>query len=1618
MMTDMLHPSYTFRHAGNSTELLTGFKSQNYRRLVKPCKSCGGRLDVDRDTTPTPETNGIGDDDVDGSGDSVTSGYSDNRGDKVINGLSDLEHSCNCDTAANVKDERKYLSGASKESSNVRKSNKCVFGEHDISEINETTGIDLQELFSKLDELNGIDELNEYGSPSGLNIADTPPGSPTSSMDSASVCSFDHFDFDTSFCSLKSTDTMEPSDLADQLSMVQQMVVEMKTGFSRAMEELSKIQYGDQTLQQQLADSKQYCNEEIVSMKNVVEEIRTEVQKISGRLQEVSDTQRSLQEKLDTYQTDKNMLLDELEQSGVINDQIRLRLTGGTLRENNNVIPPDVAPMVHPYLNSLQNHHRGPEDYNSDSSLTAAVSRSLNLTQALGEKCLNLDFSTTSSDDEDNSRHSRSGSGHRVVKRHRSFQYEETNRQSQKVPPHEQVLEQVHREEAARDIVEVEREYCSQLWSILEDYMNPLRDSELFGRRELHLLFPSYIPHLYEQHCILLRKMEERVKKWKTNGVIGDVFAKFTDSQDGDGLLLYKDFINDFPTIINSMNKWFTHSPQFREIMQSQCLANAPVLTLMLAPLQQIPKYSILLKTLLKYTPVDHPDRYYLESSLGRLKQFLNHMNDDLEHAMQTININNQPVNRSRDTGNSARSKSSASSGEVNHVSRDSGVHSNEEERAKSPLSPNSSRRYLLQMLREKREHGTQGHSTPRGRKSSGGYGSHPDLTNQVPPLQDGRMSPFLASLPQSKMFSSLSKLPLPRENSGRSRSRPHKRQEGNRPAINPHYLRPLTPQVFPSSNSAHNFDSSKRRDDFARQRPASAMEFSYASHDQQDEFLDLLAQQASLAISPPQSTSSDRSRRELQISLQKLLVETGNTDGDFDDQHQEEHRSYNRHHSNAKERMLRQDIQSEMYDNSIDAEKEDYGVYGDDDDDYENDAEFDHNVKPMQLLQDNHRPKIMVPKWRQNASPNPPSSYNSGGVTHITKQQSGSTSEENLAVSLAQSLFDGNKQATLPRDKKSRVQIKDNEVDTNNAPTNGSLKRRSVTNRPVSPVKSIPRQSPLPTTGNVQNGPRGKSLSFDSNASRPTNLNLSTPISVNKTDSVPVTQNSSTVDAVNSKSVSVPRPNSFTKLNDVIAYTADCLEKTDIKVTDDDVTEDQNETLSDESRSPTEKWSKKDILDAVNMKVSSVDSNVTPVEEDNGLNNGETRFSFATSPTKPGTGSSNNDTSSVVYYFQNRDQINKSESSENNVGQQSNIPLFMNKTSTPLKEHKQFVPPVSKSPTNETFGTLPKRESGRFVRGEENNGENKPSSNISVNKRKVSGVDSESDNKEDSEGATKERVLKAVDQLRLSFERKKQLSEERRQARNEVSSPTNVNIQKQFNDFASTAKDTETKPVVLRTFSSPTNQVVVNSPVENENTALANDLEHKQGLYKKAAHNKPGSRYSVDSAASARQIQKLERATSPTARSTSPNTLSASYEKFKSQVENSNITRPTRRGVSPQRSSVDVSLIPKRSKSPTRASLERERPKSTTDLGALQQEADGSSDQSKSPVKETKIPILKKSSGTTLSKSSEDISKIKKKTAFKDQIKNIFGRKKPQISMNRPQLTTPPYSAEEIETV
>jgi len=178
-------------------------------RLLKPCQECKERKRTEREKTPTPDSN-------------LKSSFEESRGSKsgsVTPTARDriyVEHVTDIVREKLSKDiNSRNIDGSLRFSENSR--NGSI---HGISSANgfetkeyksdgaDTTGlgIDLSELFEKLDELNEAHDANGLvNGELAPNIAETSPGTPNSSMDTASTCSFDHFDFDTSFCSLKST---------------------------------------------------------------------------------------------------------------------------------------------------------------------------------------------------------------------------------------------------------------------------------------------------------------------------------------------------------------------------------------------------------------------------------------------------------------------------------------------------------------------------------------------------------------------------------------------------------------------------------------------------------------------------------------------------------------------------------------------------------------------------------------------------------------------------------------------------------------------------------------------------------------------------------------------------------------------------------------------------------------------------------------------------------------------------------------------------------------------------------------------------------------------------------------------------------------------------------------------------------------------------------------------------------------------------------------------------------------------------------------------------------------------------------------------------------------------
>ncbi|CAG2187420.1 unnamed protein product [Mytilus edulis] len=726
---------------------------------------------------------------------------------------------------------------------------------------------------------------------------------------------------DTSFCSMKSTANMDQGELAEQLALVQEMVQEMKHGFSSAMEELAKIQFGDQKLQQQMTSERDQHELEVKDLTGAVNLLREDIKSFSSQLNEVSDTQKNLEEKVNNVEEDNQ-------------------------------------------------------------SITALACKSLNLSQALHEKCLHLDMSVSTSDEEEAVRMSKMPSFPVAVKE--SSYYQETHPFApQKIPPHEQLMEEVQREKIAQEMVDAEKSYCSHLWTIIDGYMNTLRQEELMSSRELSEMFPPVIPHIYEQHCIMLRKMEERLLKWKYSGIMGDLYVRLTDPQN------------------------------------SSCLASSSIVPLLLAPLQQIPKYSLLIKNMLKFTSSDHPDRYYLESSLSRLKNFLNTMNDDLEGAMQFLNIGKPPISRSRDSGNSVRSQSSGSSCEANRVSsaRDSGIHSNGEDMGRHAASPATTRRYVLQVLRDRREREQTGEHFHNGpalnpmRPNVHAFGSHPDLSG--PEYHDyfGNVRHVPAYMPYQngqKMYSSLTKIPTKSPERGQDKParkiKIRKRPDSQKslPLPNSNYLRPLTPHLpMGGLSSRDSFDDQavprKKQPSRRQMRPASSIDFSHADIERREMFAksftnsgnfnqedsyqrgrnefspeiyerkeshqEKLYRQSQLN-SPRGQPGEGRARNDLHMSLQKLLAERQKAD--LDKQRQD---NYEENHPYANDPPFRP-LASSSVEENIDINNEppklppknaeqveDYGIFGDDDEEEEEDEddyEYDDDYRDRKPVPEN----------------------------------------------------------------------------------------------------------------------------------------------------------------------------------------------------------------------------------------------------------------------------------------------------------------------------------------------------------------------------------------------------------------------------------------------------------------------------------------------------------------------------------------------------------------------------------------------------------------------------------------------------------------------------------------
>ncbi|XP_069625159.1 rho guanine nucleotide exchange factor 33 isoform X6 [Ranitomeya imitator] len=361
------------------------------------------------------------------------------------------------------------------------------------------------------------------------------------------------------------------STLPAQIYQLQVLASELKTGFTEAMQELSRIQHGEYALEEKVKSCRCTMEEKVTELKNSLNNLKEEVNAAMAMIHAIIAKQEEMQQKIEQLQQEKKRESRKMKNKRIQKEEH----TGQTQSVQNSTFQNSnhsESLMVNYHNNLVQ-----PSPYEK-----APASRSL----SAGNES-NVAISNTA-----------------------RIPHEETDESFKS-----SVTIEARRQTAAKDLLESERKYVLNLSHILK-IRATLQVSDIKRTTKERSFFPSSLRYLIQHHLDLLHVLQERVVKWSRQGILGDIFLKLTNDENN-FLDYYVAYLKDLPESISVI-----HIVVLKEAEED---LKSDLYILLFHVVQRIPEYLILLQNVLKYTEQEHPDYYLLLVCVQRLRVFISH---------------------------------------------------------------------------------------------------------------------------------------------------------------------------------------------------------------------------------------------------------------------------------------------------------------------------------------------------------------------------------------------------------------------------------------------------------------------------------------------------------------------------------------------------------------------------------------------------------------------------------------------------------------------------------------------------------------------------------------------------------------------------------------------------------------------------------------------------------------------------------------------------------------------------------------------------------------------------------------------------------------------------------
>jgi hypothetical protein len=203
---------------------------------------------------------------------------------------------------------------------------------------------------------------------------------------------------------------------------------------------------------------------------------------------------------------------------------------------------------------------------------------------------------------------------------------------------------QSKRHKLCLELLETEIAYVQKLGGVTQIILEPLEwnaqvsPDPLLPKAMIVEIF-SNIKQLHALNKTLLHDLDERIRKnWNAKQLIGDVFLQLAPH-----LPLYSTYYNQHDKAIQMLDKAMTKFPNFVDFLE-KCknhpdFVNMRLETLLIEPVQRIPRYILFMQDIVKNTPGEHQDYKNLCEAVAAISGVAEDIDQKMNEIEQTKKV-------------------------------------------------------------------------------------------------------------------------------------------------------------------------------------------------------------------------------------------------------------------------------------------------------------------------------------------------------------------------------------------------------------------------------------------------------------------------------------------------------------------------------------------------------------------------------------------------------------------------------------------------------------------------------------------------------------------------------------------------------------------------------------------------------------------------------------------------------------------------------------------------------------------------------------------------------------------------------------------------------------------